>query len=324
MQAEGFVSPTSRHCRPDLNRLAADVTRLVVGQEGLGEEGEEFGDESNETHDGPQIGTVARDAIWRGPGGGVTGWGLAYRVALVQRPRKGGSPVQILESSIFGLRSVRLTLQSPDTNVTVTLFPMIHMAEPGFYEAVYRQAAGQDVVLLEGVKSPVTTRITRAYRWLQGSRRLNLSPQPRFTAPPGSAVRIVQADLSTEEFETAWRTIPLWLRWTVYVLAPLTALRLRLSGSRERLARTLAMDQEPTLEDHLDHGPETAALTEVIMDWRDKRLVEVLGREIDGADGERTIAVVYGASHMRAVLKELTTVRSFAVRDTAWFTVFET
>lgn len=84
------------------------------------------------------------------------------------------------------------------------------------------------------------------------------------------------------------------------------------------------MDQEPSLEDYLNRGPETAAIADVIIELRDKQLINVLGREIEDVKGDRSIAVVYGASHMRALLKELTEVRRFAIRDTAWLTVFET
>jgi hypothetical protein len=72
--------------------------------------------------------------------------------------------MQFVESSIWGVRSARLSFQSRSSAVTVTLFPMVHIGEAGFYEAVYADALGHDIVLLEGVRSPITTRVTRSYR----------------------------------------------------------------------------------------------------------------------------------------------------------------
>lgn len=229
--------------------------------------------------------------------------------------------MQILESSIFGLRAVRLSLRAPGAGVIVTLFPMVHMGEPRFYEEVYKQAADNDVVLVEGVTSPVVKRITRSYRWLQGSKRLNLHLQPKFSLPTGSTARVVHADLTRDEFEAAWRKVPGWLAWALYLLAPFHALKLRLDGSREQLARRLAMDQEPSLDDYLNRGPETAAISDVILDLRDQRLIEVLDKELDGKTGG-SIAVVYGAGHMRALLKEMISVRRFTVGEATWMTIF--
>lgn len=229
--------------------------------------------------------------------------------------------MQILESSILGLRAVRMTFRRKSGDVSVTLFPMVHLGDAEFYRTIYADAATHDVVLTEGIRSPVTVRLTRSYRWAVGSKRLGLTMQPPFALPEGSAARIVHADLSATEFEAAWHKVPLGLRCLIYLVAPLIGLSLRWRGSRGALSKRLRMDVEPTIKEALIN-PETAILAEVILKQRDDRLLEILGRELDQFQGPGQIAVIYGAAHMRAVIRELTDVRDFKPGDFSWVTIF--
>src|SRR5665213_2679733 len=124
--------------------------------------------------------------------------------------------MQILEYSPFGLRSVRINLTSPQSGVVVTLFPMVHTGEADFYRKVYEDAFAHDVVLVEGVRSPIVRHITRSYRWFIGSKRLGLSLQPPNPKPDTVHAKIIHADLSAREFDLAWAKVPLWIRWLIY------------------------------------------------------------------------------------------------------------
>ena len=56
---------------------------------------------------------------------------------------------------------------------------------------------------------------------------------------------------------------------------------------------------------------------------RDARLLERLSDQLDDCEGRsRDIAIVYGAYHMRAVLRELTQRRKYHVARGDWLTVF--
>jgi hypothetical protein len=135
--------------------------------------------------------------------------------------------MQFVEVSVIGVRSARLIFSSPTSGVRVTLFPMIHVGEPDFYRTTYADAQSHDVILLEGVRSPVVARITRSYRWIEGAKNLSgLVVQPRFPDSL-SIAKIVHADLSQQEFEEEWRKVPLWLRLAVSALAPLIGLNRR-------------------------------------------------------------------------------------------------
>ena len=231
--------------------------------------------------------------------------------------------MQIVEGSEWALRTARLSLRNPHSDIRLTLFPMVHVGEPDFFQAVYADAFAHDVVLVEGVKSPIVRRVTRSYRWIEGSKAMNLVIQPSCPAQAGCQARIVHADLSAEEFTKVWLDIPLWSRASVYVFSAAVGAWLRWFGSRAMLAPKLSLDDLLNREEILNFSPETVALNQAILHARDVRLVERLGEQLDDPDpAVGRIAIVYGASHMRAVLRELTGRRGYRVERGDWLTVF--
>jgi hypothetical protein len=143
--------------------------------------------------------------------------------------------MQIVENSDLGLRVARLSMASVQSSIEFTLFPMIHVGERQFFQAVYKDAFSHDVVLVEGVRSPIVRRLTRSYRWIEGSKRLNLCIQPPYPRPPLASVTVIHADLSEREFVAIWRSVPLWLRAACYVVPPLIGLRYRWLSLARRL-----------------------------------------------------------------------------------------
>lgn len=222
---------------------------------------------------------------------------------------------------MLGLRAARQRLTSPDSAISVTLFPMVHAGEAGFFEKVYADAFGHDVVLTEGVRSAIGRHLARSYRWIERS-RLGLIVQPPFPAADAVTARIVHADLTGPEFDREWRRVPLHLRLLVIAAVPLVGLRLRWFASRESIGRRLEMDDYRSREETLSWHPEHAALRHSIMDARDARLIETLRTELDRADkAERRLAILFGAAHMRAVLAELGR-RHFRSVDSEWLMIF--
>jgi hypothetical protein len=229
--------------------------------------------------------------------------------------------VQILESTMLGLRAARHRLTSPGSPVSVTLFPMVHVGEPAFFSAVYDDAYGHDVVLVEGVRSPVVRHLTSSYRWIDLA-KLGLVVQPRHPPQEAGRARIVHADLTADEFHAEWRNVPLWLRIASFALAPAIGLKRRLCASRESLAGKMTMEDRLSSEEIMSWDPKFAAFRHSLLGARDARLVERLREALDRAPpgGERRLAIVYGAQHMRAVLAELNK-RGFRSVASAWQTV---
>jgi len=200
---------------------------------------------------------------------------------------------------------------------------MIHLGEPAFFRAVYEDAFAKDAVLVEGVRSPITMRITRSYRWIAESRRLALVVQPPYPTQSASRAKIIHADLTGEEFERLWKGVPLLLKLLLYIGAPLYGSYQRWFGTRASLARGHSLEDLPSRKETLSWAPEYAAFDNAIRTARDKRLVEVMDAYLDEPVAEpRRLAIVYGASHMRAVIRELTKARRFHAVEGDWLMVF--
>lgn len=230
--------------------------------------------------------------------------------------------MQIIEASIFGLRSAQHRFLSPDGLLTITLFPMVHVGESEFFEEVYADAFAHDAVLVEGVRSPITRVITSSYRWINLA-KLGLTLQPPTPKQEAVRARIVHADLSTSEFHAEWRKIPLWLRLLVLLCAPFVGLGRRFVASRETLAKLAVMEDQRSSGEVLSWDPKFAAFEYCISDSRDARILECLEIELDRmpAAAETRLAIVYGAAHMRAVLADLRK-RGFRSSGASWRTVF--
>ena len=198
---------------------------------------------------------------------------------------------------------------------------MIHIGEPAFYKAVYDDAFQHDVVLVEGVSSFVVRRITSSYRWVAKS-GLGLIVQPKYPTAANSPARIVHADLSADEFRSAWHRVPFWLRAVMLIGSPLIGLQRRFLSTRQSLARGRSMDDLASRDDILTWDPTMAKLENCVIDARDARLIEKLRQELElPQNAHKKIAIVYGASHMRAVLGELQK-QDFVSSDSQWLTVF--
>jgi hypothetical protein len=230
--------------------------------------------------------------------------------------------MQIIECSIIGLRAARHVLTSPNAATIVTLFPMIHVGTEAFYRQVYDDAGAHDVMLVEGVRSPVVKMLTSSYRWINTG-KLDLVVQPRSPSDGSVKARVVHADLTREEFTRQWHKVPIWLRFLATVLAPIVGLKRRFFASRESIAKNLELEDRLSSEEILAWDPMFAAFKRCIVGVRDERLIARLSHEIDRPVEveQRKIAVVYGAEHMRAVLTELKR-RGFRTSGGTWQTVF--
>ncbi len=231
--------------------------------------------------------------------------------------------MQIIESSIFGVRSVRMVLTSKEHPYEVTLFPMIHIAEAAFFEAVIADAISHDIVLFEGVNSRYVKWLTRSYRWAAVSRRLGLRLQQEFRAKEIGDTRVIRADLDTDEFDRLWRGLPFRMKFLAYVLPPLIGLKRRLFATRESLAEDMPMSDRTSSQEWLGWGEDVDAFFGVILHARDRRLIDCLEEVLaEPCDAPRRIAIVYGARHMRAVLRHLTKDYRFRVSENSWMTVW--
>jgi hypothetical protein len=212
--------------------------------------------------------------------------------------------MQFLENSVLGLRTARHVLRSPEMEVAITLYPMVHLGEAGFYDAVYAQALDHDLCLYEGVTSDRVTNLTRSYRWM-GVARMGLVVQPKLPTSGGRAQRVL-ADMPTEVFDHHWAQLPRGMRALISVGAPVVGVIRGLRMTRARLAKGMNQDDLTSRKDLLAWSQTTSDFLGLIRDKRDAYLTGCLSEHLAKADGEPcSIAVIYGAAHMPVVTRFL-------------------
>jgi hypothetical protein len=233
--------------------------------------------------------------------------------------------LQLIEVSMTGVRSAAVTVQRLNTHLRFLLLPVLHLGTADFYREVTDQLARCQVIVAEGVggNSVLTRALTLAYRTPSRSKRLGLVVQDiDLQSLALAGAQVVWPDLSGEQVKRAWRTVPLIQRLAVLTLVPVFALGLRIFGSRRVLGRFLATEDLPTLEDHAVREA-FPALMKFIGDDRDAMLADALASILGArADEPIVVGVVYGAEHMRAVVKVLAR-HGYRPRRAEWLTVFD-
>jgi pheromone shutdown protein TraB len=113
------------------------------------------------------------------------------------------------------------------------------------------------------------------------------------------------------------------LRAQLIVLVPIFVVYLFLFGTRETLAENLALDDLPSDEEILSDDEHFEALDSLIIDERDRILIEHVARLEDQQNGARQIAIVYGARHMRNTIRFLMQKLNYRIVKAEWVKVFD-
>jgi hypothetical protein len=231
--------------------------------------------------------------------------------------------VQLIEVSMTGARSAVITLRAPRTPLRITLFPMTHLGTPDYYRSVTASLARRDLIIAEGVPGRLAAAraLTLAYRLPAHSHRLDLTVEHVDYASLG--IPVIGPDISAAQLRTRWRALPLLQRLAVWTLLPACAAAFTLLGTRRTLSRYLATDDLPSYEEDQARQA-TGQLTELILDHRDALLTASLDSVYQARHAEEIdVAVVYGAGHMRAVVRHLFQRYGYRPRTAEWLTIYE-
>ncbi|MEO3413420.1 hypothetical protein AAFO92_02060 [Roseovarius sp. CAU 1744] len=213
-----------------------------------------------------------------------------------------------------GLQVQRLTLTArgrPD----FTLFPMIHVADKGFFDRVMNEADAHDCVLKEGVGwRPVARTTRRAYKAIsRGSPDLAVQP----SGPEGSRKKWYNSDLDPETFRQSWKKIPLVRRIFFHVALRVIGLILRFGKARVLLSEALASS---TIRD----GDAMEAIfgkefRQVVLDDRDAALLRGCEIAIERRPDDR-VAIVWGAAHLPPLVTALMEKHGYRISNREWIT----
>jgi hypothetical protein len=227
--------------------------------------------------------------------------------------------MQLLEAGM-GLRSAVIEMRRPGGPLRFVLFPMVHVGEPSFYEAVMEQLRGCDIVVAEGIagRSRAVSALTLSYRLVRCG-RLGLEVQNLDLSSLG--VPVVRPDMTGAEFDRRWRGVPFLQRLMIWLSLPVFIPVVFLFGTRARLAGHLSLDDDHGLGRYVE-GFEN--FDKVIRDDRDRLLIDALA-SIDKTRGEEPlrVGVVYGAAHVAPVVHVLSARFGYVARAAAWLTVFD-
>ena len=228
--------------------------------------------------------------------------------------------MQIIESNAFSVRSAIINLESSRARPTFVLFPMIHVGEPEFYSEISSRLNHCDYVLYEGVKSRTGGFITASYRFFADSPRLKLVSQNSMKLGHLKN-RLIHADVTGELFESNWWALPSLLRYLIPIAAPLYGIYMRYFGTRSEIAKHMKLNDLKSRDEIL--GDDDNAVASVMLDWRDQHLLDVIDQQIILHENSSTsIGVLYGAKHMRAVIRHLAKEHGYKVVASEWVNVF--
>jgi hypothetical protein len=232
--------------------------------------------------------------------------------------------VQIIETSDLGVRAAILRLRRPDGLVEFLLFPMFHAASSDFYAAIQTRLRECDLILVEGIDAPQGRILTLAYRIMVKSKRLGLVAQGDALDLRPFRDRLVHADLNSGEFERGWRRMPFYLRLLMLSIAPLYGLYLYFFGTRDLIARYAEFNDLPSREEVLMYDRDFDQLQKALTGQRDARLIQTIKRLVEEPDQKpKTVGILFGARHMRAVIGYLCERQGYHAADAEWVTVFE-
>jgi hypothetical protein len=230
--------------------------------------------------------------------------------------------VQIVDVNALWVRSVVVTLRRRETPLTFVLFPMIHVGSPAFYADVLARVGECDLAVVEGVGAArEVSLLTLSYRTIRFNRRSGLVLQRDRLDSLG--IPTICPDMDGASFSRGWARVP-WLQRTLaWFLIPVFGVLLALFGTRQMLARNLAMEDQPS-DVELDAATAYPELYGLICDERDQLLIQTLMQIHERRNREPIkVAVVYGAAHMPAVLHALSARHRYVARDGEFLTVFD-
>lgn len=232
--------------------------------------------------------------------------------------------MQFVEKNSLNVRSAVYHLKKDGGGLEFMLFPMVHVGSQEFYDEVGRRLASCDAILAEGVNSKKSRLLTLSYRIVGRIRRMGLVTQQEGLRVSRFREKVVNPDMGGRAFDERWSSLPLGLRAQLLFLIPLYVAYLFLCGTRETIAENIAVEDLPSSEEVLSRDESLEKLDNLLIDERDRRLLDSIRRLHDSGRGDKKIvAVVYGATHMRHVTGFLIDELKYRVAKAEWVTVFD-
>jgi hypothetical protein len=232
--------------------------------------------------------------------------------------------MQFIDKNSFNVRSVVYHLKKDGVGLEFLLFPMIHVGSKEFYDEVSRRLTACDLILAEGVRSRKVYLLTLSYRIVKRIRRMDLVTQREGMKVSGLRDKIINSDMEGRAFDERWSLLPLGLRARLFMLLPFWVVYLFLFGTRALIAKNMATDDLPSSDEILNWDENFEELYALLIDERDRWLISHMQKLYDSHQQDnKIVGVVYGAMHMRNVIRFLLGRLNYRVAGAEWVTVFD-
>lgn len=232
--------------------------------------------------------------------------------------------MQFIEKNSFSVRSAIYVLKTNGDSPVFMLFPMIHVGTVEFYNEIRAKLAPCDLILLEGVASQKVHLLTLSYRIVKNIRRMDLVTQTDALQLSQLKNKIIFSDVTGAAFDEGWSSLPLWIRAGLFLVLPFWVANLLFFGSRDTIAKDIAFEDLPSAQETLMRDDEFDRFDELLVDSRDRELIRHIEKLIlEGQSTGKTIAILYGARHMRNVVNFLHHKLNYRVVKAEWVTVFD-
>ncbi len=198
---------------------------------------------------------------------------------------------------------------------------MVHIAEPEFYSKVSERLRECDIILYEGVSGLQSRTLISSYSSITRNSKLGLVSQKEMNLEHVQD-KLVHADIGGDEFDENWYQLPICQRWEIKLFAPVVGLYLRFFVTRGMIAKHLKLDDLETREELLNDSFDE--VDTLLLDTRDEILTQAIDDCIEfHQPGVSRVGILYGATHMRAVIHHLTTEHGYRPDGGEWIDVFE-
>jgi len=232
--------------------------------------------------------------------------------------------MQFIEKNSFNVRSAVYHLKKQNDGLEFILFPMIHVASKEFYSEVSQRLASCDMILVEGVSSRKVQLLTLSYRIVKRIRRMALVTQHDGLNVSGLRRKIIKADIEGSDFDRHWSTLPIVFRAQLLFLLPFYVIWLFLFGTRETIAKEIALDDLPSSKEVLYRSDDIDKMNAVLLDKRDQKLIQHIERlRFANGSAKKTVGILYGAMHMRNVSNFLLDDLKYSIEKAEWVKVFD-
>jgi hypothetical protein len=231
--------------------------------------------------------------------------------------------MQFIEKSSFGVRSVIYRLKKDGAPLEFCLFPMIHVGSREFYAGISARLSQCDLILAEGIKTKKASLLIYSYSIVKNIRRMDLVLQRDAIDVASFGSRWVNVDMERQAFDARWSSLPILLRIQLFLIVPIYVAYLFIFGNRQTLAEDIALEDLPTNEEVLSSDDNLEMLDALVIDERDRVLIDHLERVEKNTEEIRQIGIIYGARHMRSIAAYLMQKLHYRVTKAEWISVFD-